>query len=76
MISQSQANRVRLLGVALFLGVSAGWAERAAQLDYNLQIRPILADNCFSCHGPDKDARKSRLRLDEREVATAPAKAA
>ena len=73
-ISQSQANRVRLLGVALFLGVSAGWAERAAQLDYNLQIRPILADNCFSCHGPDKDARKSRLRLDEREVATAPAK--
>ena len=43
-----------------------GQAE-AAELDYNRDIRPILADNCFRCHGPDKAARKSGLRLDLRE---------
>ncbi|HWE38938.1 MAG TPA: DUF1553 domain-containing protein [Isosphaeraceae bacterium] len=38
-------------------------------LEYNRDIRPILAENCFACHGPDSAARKADLRLDRREVA-------
>src|SRR5688500_17049338 len=34
-------------------------------------VRPILSENCFSCHGPDSAARKAKLRLDRFEDATA-----
>ena len=33
----------------------------AAPLSYNRDVRPILAENCFSCHGPDKNAREAKL---------------
>ncbi|HVS35241.1 MAG TPA: PSD1 and planctomycete cytochrome C domain-containing protein [Gemmataceae bacterium] len=36
---------------------------------YNRDIRPILAENCFACHGPDAAARKAGLRLDQRDAA-------
>ena len=39
----------------------------AAELSFNRVIRPILSDNCFYCHGPDKNNRKGDLRLDVRE---------
>lgn len=42
----------------------------AAPIDFNLQVRPILSDKCFHCHGPDEEAREGRLRLDTREGAT------
>ncbi len=41
----------------------------AAGLGYNADVRPILADACFSCHGPDSASRKADLRLDQREGA-------
>lgn len=44
-------------------------AEAAEPLRYNRDIRPILSDNCFSCHGPDVNRRKAGLRLDVREEA-------
>jgi Protein of unknown function (DUF1553)/Protein of unknown function (DUF1549)/Concanavalin A-like lectin/glucanases superfamily/Planctomycete cytochrome C len=43
--------------------------SQAAEIQYNRDIRPILADNCFACHGPDSAARKASLRLDLREEA-------
>jgi hypothetical protein len=33
-------------------------------VDYNFQIRPLLADRCYACHGPDPKQRKADLRLD------------
>src|SRR5262249_47498651 len=42
-------------------------------IDYNRQVRPILSNNCFQCHGPDADQRESGLRLDVREAALQPA---
>ena len=44
-------------------------AAAAEKLSFNRDIRPILAENCFACHGPDSAARKADLRLDRREAA-------
>ena len=52
--------------VAVTLG---GAALAADKLEYNRDIRPILSENCFACHGPDGAARKAKLRLDKRESA-------
>ena len=50
----------------VLLGVASS-AVAAEQIDFNRQIRPILADACFHCHGPDAASREAKLRLDERE---------
>lgn len=54
-----------VLGTAAEVGVL--FAAEAVQ--YNRHIRPILAQNCFACHGPDSAARQADLRLDIREMA-------
>ena len=53
--------------VTLMLFSGRGFADEALQ--YNRDIRPILADNCFTCHGADSAARQADLRLDLREQA-------
>ncbi|MBV9125914.1 MAG: PSD1 domain-containing protein [Planctomycetes bacterium] len=52
--------------------IFAAWSPTLAAapaMDFNKQIRPILSENCFVCHGPDKNNRKAQLRLDIREEA-------
>src|SRR5262245_38631575 len=44
-----------------------------APIDFDRQIRTILSDNCFACHGPDAKARKANLRLDVKASAFGPA---
>src|SRR6476659_2200631 len=50
------------------IGLSSTQAADAA-IQYNRDVRPILFENCFSCHGPDSASRQAELRLDKRGVA-------
>ncbi len=61
---------------AALLAIAAGCSRNhpnASQarehLDFNQDVQPILASNCFSCHGPDPEMRKANLRLDLEESA-------
>ncbi len=63
------------IAIACFAALAATAAEPLppAKIDFNRDVRPILSDTCFHCHGPDKKARKAGLRLDIREEALKPA---
>jgi hypothetical protein len=49
-------------------------APAASNIEYNRDVRPVLSENCFACHGPDSAARKAGLRLDRFEEAVLPRK--
>src|SRR5262245_35810647 len=65
-----------LLGLWLIFGLASGagliCAEDPGRLRFNRDVRPILAEKCFHCHGPDAHARQAELRLDRPENALAP----
>ncbi|MEI6239221.1 MAG: DUF1553 domain-containing protein [Planctomycetia bacterium] len=56
------------LAVVLFTGLGQA-ASAAGTLSFNKDIRPILVENCFGCHGADSAGRKADLRLDDRDAA-------
>ena len=67
-----------LSALALFdmaLGVSLALAQTPQPapdlIDYNRDIRPILSNHCYACHGPDQAKRQAGLRLDKQEMALA-----
>ena len=62
------------LGLAVigtFATAATAAPASAKKVDYNRDIRPVLSDNCFYCHGPDEKKREAKLRLDVREDAIA-----
>lgn len=73
--AQRDVSRLVLLaGWALLAAYPAGSraADAAATpVDFNRDVRPILADKCFACHGPDESHREAELRLDVRDEALA-----
>ena len=64
------------LGLFVFSSVEAADVAKkgATHVDFNRDIRPILSENCYKCHGPDDGARKAKLRFDIRSEALKPAK--
>jgi len=55
------------LRTGLFIGLLVSGLLHA--VDFNQEIRPLLANKCYTCHGPDKESREAKLRLDIREEA-------
>ena len=68
-----------LVTLALLAGAQCCIAATAPKpatksIEFNRDIRALLSDNCFACHGPDENKRKGKLRLDVKDEAFKPAK--
>src|SRR5207342_1678280 len=61
-----------LLGCLSLPVLLASSAEAGKTVDFARDVRPILANNCFACHGPDPKTRQAGLRLDVRTEAVKP----
>jgi hypothetical protein len=64
MVTRAVVCDVVICATLLATGLSA---DAAPPVRFNRDVRPILADNCFKCHGPDAIARQAELRLDTRD---------
>jgi len=56
--------------VVLLFAARVGATWGAEPILFNRDVRPILSDRCFACHGPDAGSREAELRLDRRDEAT------
>ena len=75
---QKKINSFAILGLiiagvtfGLVYFITHGISTKENQISFNRDIRPILSDKCFSCHGPDANKRKAGLRLDQQSGAYA-----
>lgn len=57
------------VGLAFFSAAQTGLAATAAEVDFDRDVRPILSERCFTCHGPDDGTRVNALRFDLEEAA-------
>ena len=63
-------NKPSILWIAVWIsGALASLSQAQDPIDFASQIRPILADNCYACHGPDDNQRATDLRLDQQQSA-------
>lgn len=70
-----KCDRATFIVLCLLGSGSQGLVASPDKLDFNRDVRPILSDKCYHCHGPDEHGRKAKLRLDRYEDAIANAKA-
>ena len=61
---------MQVIRLFLILSIFIFWSPQilAELISFNESILPILADNCFHCHGPDSKTRQANLRLDRKET--------
>src|SRR3954451_19080259 len=59
--------RLKVILLSLSLSFACYAADPKSGIDLNREIRPILSDNCFQCHGPDDKKRMAGLRLDMKD---------
>jgi hypothetical protein len=71
-VTMSSATEWRFILIILIAMGTTGvpLAPAAPRIDFNRDIRPILSNKCFACHGPDDGKREAGLRLDDARIAT------
>ncbi len=69
--SRSHLVVLSLLTLAALTADTRAGGSKGKRVDFNRDIRPILSNNCFACHGPDRNLRKAKFRLDTEEGAFA-----